>query len=809
MDAGLTWTVVGSLAGVAAVGIGVAQLRQSRKDRGLTPEPAAPGGLAPGGLAGNGAVAVPVSVPAARAPELELPLVAPAAEHAPLVVGEVPQQPVGYQARADLLAALDAGPGSRVVAIAVTGMRGVGKTHLAAAYARARIAEHGRLVAWVNAEDLGGLLTGLTAIATALGTGAGLDAEAAGRAVRHRLETEGERCLLVFDNATDPDLIQPYLPAAGPAMVIITSNEQSIADLGTPVDVTVFTEDEALAFLAERTRSADEAGARELAAELGWLPLALAQAAAVIAAQHLDYATYLSRLRDLPLAELLPPAPAGQYPRGTAAAILLALDSVTAADRTGACAPIMDLLAVLSPSGIPRSLVHAAARGFSADVAEEITVASADEALGRLAGASLLTFSVDGATVSAHRLVTRVIRDHLTATDRLTVVCRLAAVLLDAGATELDSTWHQHRPAVRDLIDQITALHQHAATCRDDTLDSEILRLRLCAVYLLNELGDSTAQAILVGELLLADQERTLGTDHPDTLSSRNNLASAYQDAGRTSEAITLHQHTHTAYERTLGTDHPHTLNSRNNLALAYQDAGRTSDAITLHQHTLAARERTLGTDHPDTHASRNNLASAYQEAARTSEAITLHQHTLTAYERTLGTDHPHTLNSRNNLALAYQDAGRTSDAITLHQHTLAARERTLGTDHPDTHASRNNLALAYQEAARTSEAITLHQHTLTAYERTLGTDHPHTLNSRNNLALAYQDAGRTSDAITLHEQTLTAYERALGTDHPHTLTSRNNLANAYRDAGRADEADALLQRDGRGEPPPEAGGGG
>ena len=54
------------------------------------------------------------------------------------------------------------------------------------------------------------------------------------------------------------------------------------------------------------------------------------QAAAVIAAQHLSYATYLERLRRLPVADLLAPEEAGEYPRGVAAAVLLSLEAVRA-----------------------------------------------------------------------------------------------------------------------------------------------------------------------------------------------------------------------------------------------------------------------------------------------------------------------------------------------------------------------------------------------------------------------------------------------------------------------------------------------
>ena len=61
-----------------------------------------------------------------------------------------------------------------------------------------------------------------------------------------------------------------------------------------------------------------------------------------------------------------------------------------------------------------------------------------------------------------------------------------------------------------------------------------------------------------------------------------------------------------------LGADHPNTLTSRNNLASAYESAGDLGRAIPLFKQALAGRTRVLGADHPDTLTSHSNLASAY-----------------------------------------------------------------------------------------------------------------------------------------------------------------------------------------------------
>jgi tetratricopeptide (TPR) repeat protein len=539
-----------------------------------------------------------------------------------IFVGDIPAFRLGFQPRPGLLTRLNqASLGQPVV---LTGTRGVGKTQLAATYARAKLADRWRLVAWVNARNNETLLAGMAEVADATGLspgGSGPPGADVGQTVRDWLEADGDRRLLVFDNVSDPHLLRPFVPTAGGSRILITAAGKPTADFGTHVCVDAFSAEEALALLDGRTGLADEDGALTVAVQLGYLPLALDQAAAMIAKQHLGYPAYLAKLRAQSAEDLAvrredeaeqPPPP------GLTEVVLLAIEAASAADRLGVSTRVLELVAMLSPAVVHRDLLHAAGQaGTLLGGGRRVAASMVDQALERLNERSLLGFSLDGQAVSVHCLAAYVIRAGLVRQGRFAAACRAAASAVEGPGAALAGD--RDHPAVREMTDQVTALAENAEAAPDgagEELVTMLTRLRSLALNHLVELGDSMPHAIGVGEPLIADLERRLGRDDPDTIRARNDLAHAYHETGRIADAVPLIEEILAARERLLGADHPRTLASRNNLASAYRATGRAVEAVPLFEKNVNMCERLLGADDPKTLASRHNLDLARQELA-------------------------------------------------------------------------------------------------------------------------------------------------------------------------------------------------
>ncbi|GGQ61375.1 FxSxx-COOH system tetratricopeptide repeat protein [Couchioplanes azureus] len=616
---------------------------------------------------------------------------------------------------------------------AVHGLGGIGKSELANHYARANLTRYS-LVWWITADSTEKLSLGLAALTRRLHPVATL-ADAQTWALGWLQAHTG--WLLVLDNVEDVNDIADLLGVVGGNGHILVTTRRDLgaarwATLGlTPFRLGVLARAASVDLLTRLTgRSGDREGADRLAAELGDLPLALEQAAAYVS-QHdrMSFDDYRTLLTDQFPRLAGSSGFGGKDGRAVASVWTLTMNSIAADNRLAA--QVMDVLAWLAPDDLPEDVLVSLADD-PADV---------DDALALLASYSMINRT--DRTVSVHRLVQAVTRYNQQ--EATTVAAQQQAARLLADAIPDDPINNvQGWPRWVALLPHIDALTTNLA---DDHEIAAILHVGdRAATY--RQFQGQTNAAIDQFERVLADRRRLRGVDHPDTLTSRNNLAFAYRSAGRLDEAIREYESVLVDFRRLRGVDHPDTLALRNNLATAYQLAGRLDEAITEFESVLANSRRLLGEEHPSTLTLRNNLAYANQAAGRLDEAIGEYESVLADRRRLLGEEHPSTLTSRNNLAYAYHAAGRLDEAISEFESVLADSRRLLGEEHPSTLTSRSNLAYAYQAAGRLDEAISEFESVLADRRRLLGEDNPDTLTSRNNLAYAYRAAGRLDEAI-------------------------------------------------------------
>ncbi|MYS87853.1 tetratricopeptide repeat protein [Embleya scabrispora] len=720
----------------------------------------------------------------------------------PVVVGAVPTLASGFQDRAGLRRVVDearTGHTTVVLTQVLSGGGGVGKTQLAAAYAHRALAEGIDLVVWADAAEAARVTAAYAQAAHRVqAPGAlGEDAENDARAFAEWLATTSRSWLVVLDDITDPDAIQPWWPppsAADAGRVLATTRRRDAALSGggrALVDITTYTDREADTYLRERLAGADSVHllddrAAALARELGLLPLALAHAAAYMINEAVPCADYLKLFAagTARLDGLLPRhADTEGYGRHVAAALLLSLDAARHSEPVGLAAPALHLAALLDPAGHPRELwttgpvieYLAAHRTAPEPESARVDAARAMAALRVLHRYGLITDDPRAGhrAVRLHALTARAARE--------TTSPATHAAAGHAAADALVTLWpdadHLHRDLTAVLRANIDTLATHAGDLVWSPEGCPMLHRSQRSLY---DMGLYSA-AITLQERMAADTARVFGPEHPETLAARGNLAVSYARAGRTGAAIVIEEQVLADRERLYGPGTPETLTARANLAVSYWRAGRTDDAIVIEEQVLADRERLFGSEHPETLRARANLGVSYWQADRIDDAIDLLERVVADAVRVLGPEHPETLTARGNLAVSYTRAGRTGAAIVIEEQVLADRERLLGPEHPASLGTRANLAASYRQVGRTDDAIVIEEQVLADRERLLGTEHPDTVNARTNLAASHLKAGHTDDAIALLERAIADSERLSGTEHPGTVATARALLTRAR----------------------------
>ena len=478
----------------------------------------------------------------------------------------------------------------------LTGMRGSGKTQLAAAVA-ARCEEEWPLVAWINAGSRKELIADLYELALRIGIDAPKDIPQetiVQRFLDQLRSADAEDRLFVFDNVENLDDLIGFTPEGRGARVIITTTRHLDWDsLGwLPLTVGVFKREQSITLLCEHTGDTHRDAADQIAEALGDLPVAVAQVAATAKWSGYTLSGYLDRLSNHPLESSISRLEGDDYPDAAGVALFMTYEQALETLRKEhpqqerIATSLLDALSLLAASGLPTR--------WLLELGDDS--GTVRNTLSFLKSTSIFQESTDGDKTLIHRLQGKVYREtYLSNPEKLNEARAHATSLLNEIEVDQLENFEQQRQETRNLVEQISAVtsqgHSHPLFS-----DPDFVALLATTIRNATDLGMPQLALTLTDSVTQAGE--SLGLCHPDTLLSRDNLAGAYREAGRLHEAIELFEQNLDDRTRILGPHHPDTLTTRNNLAEAYRAAGRIEDAEKLFE-TPSGSEQD-GTDNPD-----------------------------------------------------------------------------------------------------------------------------------------------------------------------------------------------------------------
>ena len=317
----------------------------------------------------------------------------------------------------------------------LVGMRGCGKTQLAAALAQQCEDANWALVAWINAVSHESIQSDLVELAKQLGIGTS-DHPTQDQVIhsflsRVKSEEPADR-LIVFDNVEDINDLRGLIPSGnGLRVVATTTNNTGWDDHGwNTLKVGVFDRDKSIKHLLDVTDDEDHDAADALAERLGDLPIAITQASSTCKQLDISLNNFNKILNKFPIEEVLDPTSGSRDQEGIISTFItsynLTFNRIHKEKKGKQIAHIatciLQALCYLSESGVP---THWLRNKGELDSLKAYTI---------LVDSSLIQQSHDKTVTRIHRLCSYSLRKLFSRNDEEVTAVQTAAMCLQCGA---------------------------------------------------------------------------------------------------------------------------------------------------------------------------------------------------------------------------------------------------------------------------------------------------------------------------------------------------------------------------------------
>ncbi|WP_433057110.1 FxSxx-COOH system tetratricopeptide repeat protein [Dactylosporangium sp. CS-033363] len=717
----------------------------------------------------------------------------------------VPQRNSGFVGRDGVLDEIGRRLDSGLVALlpdARHSLGGTGKTQLALEYAH-RFAGEYDLVWWVPAEQVAPMRVALAGLARALKVRESNDLNRTLQALRETLErgSQYRRWLLIFDNASRPEDIEPYLPR-GIGHVLVTSRNPRWADMGHAIEIGAFTRAESVLLLRRRSPAISGSQAHTLAARLGDVPMAMEQAAATQNATGWTAAEYVERY-DVLRREMGGTSERPEYPSPIVVTWNLAYAEL--AERNPGAARLLDVCAFLAGEPVSWNVLwESRGAGLPAPLGSLVRVEKAlRTALRELDRFGLAQVDPALQSVQVHRLGQLLLLERLevkeypiyqqAAHDVLTAADpaipddpaswpryeELSAHLLYsdllAGATDESRQLMLHYVRflfVRGDHDSSRTVAQHAYDRWRLSLSDEHEDTLAAAYHLANAMraGGDAAEAAKLNQQTLATLRRVFGDDDESTLMTANSVGADLRLRGEFVAARNVDLDNLDRYRRLFGEAYPRTLRCANNLAVDMRLLGDFRQARVIDEQTLMHRRRVLPHPHPETLWSLISLAHNRFGLGEHEVAIEILTDALPLHADAFGEDHSAVLTGRRYLAMALRRGGAYARARKEAEATMALWLEKYGDHSADTLSAILTYANCVRACGEFATSRAAAQQAADGFTAILGERHPFTHAAQAALAAALRAEGDPGAAGDLDRHALVGLAHSVGAEHPFSV---------------------------------------